>query len=239
MQGANGAARTRREPRGARGRVGQCGLDQCGVHVLGQLLELPIRNPTHPAIAVVIRLARFGGDATATLDDHVLPFGDEAMRGVGVLVGKLREQRAEQRVEHGLLALVRARPFGRPGQGPADILGQTVAERLAVAFRQSRKDLLHQSFVLGCAHHAFPIACRTAHTRPSSPAQAGDPVNDAAAENATAPVLTRSSAFADDDDGGISGQAQTLTSGRLARCRQQARRSGEPRCRCRGRRSCR
>jgi hypothetical protein len=55
------------------------GGEQLGIEVLGELVELPVGESAHVAIAVVVGRAALRRDATAAFDHHVIALGDEAM----------------------------------------------------------------------------------------------------------------------------------------------------------------
>src|SRR5437016_5033792 len=106
--------------------------DQFRVHVLGQFLHLPIGNAVDPTIGVVIRFPSLGGSLPTTLDHHVIPLSNEAMRGHPDWVGKLGTQWLQEFGENGLLPVKRLGPFGCSDNGPADAISQAFYEGLGV-----------------------------------------------------------------------------------------------------------
>jgi hypothetical protein len=104
-------------------------------------------QPNDIAIAVVVRFAFPGHDLAAAFHHNVVVFGGEALGAVAVSIGELREQRLDQLGADGGLAAIGPRPCGRAGDDPAKILRHGVRERLAIAFRQLGKNVLHEHFV--------------------------------------------------------------------------------------------
>src|SRR3954467_10761378 len=152
-------------------RCAECRCDQLTIHVLGHFNQLAAGKAKNKAIAVVVASACFGDVVAARFDYDMIAIAENALRDHLDPAFDALAQHRKQLGQHGLLAVITARPAPIPRDDPAEIIRHRVDERARVALCGLRKDLLQQLLVLSRAHQRLPAHPLRISSPPRFPAR--------------------------------------------------------------------